>query len=132
MRKLTLILSLIFTVTLSSTSFGEWRKVIKSKKGNTYYVDFERIQKVDGYVYFWELHDFLKPLSNGSLSGSVYKQGDCKLFRFKTLSFVFYKEPMGRVIGDTPPVPKEHQFWKYPLPNNTNELTLKLVCALKK
>ena len=132
MRKLTLILSLIFTVTLSSTSFGEWRKVIKSKKGNTYYVDFERIQKVDGYVYFWELHDFLKPLSNGSLSGSVYKQGDCKLFRFKTLSFVFYKEPMGRVIGDTPPVPKEHQFWKYPPPNNTNELTLKLVCALKK
>ena len=132
MRKLTLILSLIFTVTISSNSFGEWRKVIKSNEGNTYYVDFERIQKVDGYVYFWELHDFLKPLSNGSLSGSVYKQGDCKLFRFKTLSFVFYKEPMGRVIGDTPPVPKEHQFWKYPPPNNTNELTLKLVCALKK
>ena len=124
MKKLTLILSLIFTVTLSSNSFGEWRKVIKSNEGNTYYVDFERIQKVDGYVYFWELHDFLKPLSNGSLSGSVYKQGDCKLFRFKTLSFVFYKEPMGRVIGDTPPVPKEHQFWKYPPPNNTNELPI--------
>ena len=126
------LIALTFSVMFSSTSSAGWKKVSENVSGDTYYVDFERIQKVDGYVYFWELHDFLKPLSNGSLSGSVYKQGDCELFRFKTLSFVFYKEPMGRVIGDTPPVPKEHQFWKYPPPNNTNELTLKLVCALKK
>jgi hypothetical protein len=49
-------------------------------EGNTHYVDFERIKKHDGYVYWWDLTDLLKPNEYGILSGKAYKQGDCKSF----------------------------------------------------
>ena len=57
MRKLILILSLIFTVTLSSPSYAEWTKVDEGVDGDTYYVDFKRIRQHDGFVYFWDLTD---------------------------------------------------------------------------
>ena len=133
MKTLLTIFTIVFTVMFSSNSFAGWTMLIEGRNnGNDYYVDYERIRKVDVYVYYWFLTDYGKRDEYGMFSAKEYHQVDCKLFRFKTLSFVFYKEPMGKVIGDTPPVPKEHQFWKYPPPNNTNELTLKLVCALKK
>ncbi len=95
--------------------------------GNTFYVDFERIRKHDGFVYWWELGDYLKPSPNGYLSGKVYKQGDCKLFRLKTLSGSFHKEPMGGGTGDSHS-PKNPE-WKYPPPNSSMETILKSVCS---
>ena len=38
-----------------------------------------------------DLLDRLKPTKNGRSSSKVYKQGDCKLFRFQYLSFSFHK-----------------------------------------
>jgi hypothetical protein len=29
--------------------------MVEDTEGNTFYVDFERIKKLDGYVYFWRL-----------------------------------------------------------------------------
>jgi len=86
MKKLILIL-LFSTVMFSSSSYAEWTKVNESVDGDTSYVDFERMRKHDGYVYWWELADYLKPTSTGTLSVKVYNQGDCKLFRYKILSF---------------------------------------------
>jgi len=60
MKKLILIL-LFSTVMFSSPSYAEWTKVNKDADGNTNYVDFERIRKHVGYVYYWELSDYLKP-----------------------------------------------------------------------
>ena len=98
-------------------------------RGNTFYVDFERIRKHDGYVYYWRMSDYLKPTINGHFSDKVYIQGDCKLFRLKYLSFSFHKEPMVGGTGDTPPIPKKHQSWKYPSPNSVNEIILESVCS---
>ena len=95
--------------------------------GNTFYVDFERIRKVDGYVYYWVLQDYLKPTKQGDLSGKSYYQGDCKLFRYKNLSYSFHKEPMGGGTGDVDNVPDKD--WKYPAPNTVNEVILKSVCS---
>ena len=98
MRKLTLILTtLIFSLMFSpSTSFAGWKKVdTNTETGDTFYVDFERIKKHDGYVYWWDLTDLLKPNEYGILSGKIYKQGDCKKFRYKWLSMSFHKESMG-------------------------------------
>ena len=54
MKKLTLIFTLLFsTVMFSSTSSAEWTEIGENVGRDTYYVDFERIRKVDGYVYFW-------------------------------------------------------------------------------
>jgi len=125
MKKLILIL-LFSTVMFSSSSYAEWTKMSENEFGDTFYVDFERIKKHDGYVYWWRLSDYLKPTSYGHLSGKVYNQGDCKLFRFKNLSYSFHKEPMGGGTGDTNNVPDKE--WTYPPPNTSGETILKQVC----
>ena len=97
MKKLLLIFTLLFSTLMFSTpSYGEWTKVSSTLNGaHTFYVDFDRIRKHGGYVFWWGLSDYLKPSPTGRLSGKIYNQGDCKLFRDKGLSFSFYKEPMG-------------------------------------
>ena len=110
----------------SFPSFAGWTKVSENVRGNTFYVDFERIRKHDGYVYFWRLRDYLKPDKYGDLSSKIYNQGDCKLFRYKDLSFSFHKEPMGMGKGQVvnPPV----EGWTYPPPNSVSEGILEDVC----
>ena len=84
MKKLILIALLIF----SSPSYAEWTEVVKSEKpspyedGNTYYVDFERVRKHDGYVFYWELVDLVKPSLEGYLSYRIYKKADCDVMGF--------------------------------------------------
>ena len=39
----------------SSNSFAEWVKVTRTVNGDTFYVDYERIRKHDGFVSFWML-----------------------------------------------------------------------------
>ena len=111
----------------STPSYAEWRKVGKNVNGDTYYVDFERIRKHGGYVYYWELVDLLEPNKYGTFSGKTYNQGDCKLFRFKRLSYSFHKEPMGEGTGDVSEPVNEH--WKYPSPESAIEEVLKRVCS---
>ena len=65
MKKLTLILTLLFsTVMFSSTSFADWTKVNEDVKRNTYNVDYERIKKVDENVYSWDLTDLWSIFDN--------------------------------------------------------------------
>ena len=126
MKSLLTILTLMFTVMFSSTSFAEWTKIGDNTSGNTIYVDFERIRKHDGYVYWWDLTDFLKPTEYGRLSAKRYSQGDCKLFRYKTLSFAFHDQPMGRDVGTS--FSPENPEWGYPSPDSAHEYILKSVC----
>ena len=39
--------------------------------GATFYVDFDRIRTNGGYVYYWELRDYLEPSMSGYLSAKV-------------------------------------------------------------
>ena len=128
MKTLLTIFPLVFTVMFSSTSFGGWTKVGEGVDGTTFYVDFARIRKHGGYVYYWDLFDYLKPKS-GSLSVKEYKQGDCKVFRYKSLSFSFHKEPMGDGTGEVAETPKSMQGWVYPSPKSIDEIVLKSVCS---
>lgn len=125
MKKLLIIPILLFTLMFSSTSYAEWTKVTENVMGVSFYVDFDRIRKHDGYVYYWRLFDYLKPSQYGDLSSKMYVQGDCKQFRYKRLSFSFHKEPMGGGIGETGTPPDD---WKYPPPNSAVEQILKSVC----
>ena len=132
-KHLTIIPILLFTLMFSSTSYAEWTGVSESVDGDNYYVDFDRIRKVDGYVYWLELGDYLKPTKTGRLSVIVYNQGDCKLhlfepnlYRYKNLSWSFHKEPMGGGVGDIDN--ESDKEWRYPHPNSTREAILKSVC----
>ena len=111
----------------STPSYAKWEKVTEGVDGVTFYVDFGRMRKHDGFVYWWELQDLIKPDEDGDLSYKNYRQGDCKLFRYKTLSFSYHKEPMGGGTGDVhEPVKKG---WKYPPPNSSIEAILKSICS---
>ena len=128
MKKLLLIFALLFSTALySSPVRAEWTQVSENEDGNTFYVDLERIRKHDGYVYYWELWDYLKPSETGMLSSKSYVQADCKQFRFKDLSFSSHKEPMGNGAAETDNTPDKD--WEYPSPNSSHELLLKLVCS---
>ena len=95
----------------------------------TTYVDFERIRKHGGYVYWWSLFDYLKPTKHGHFSTKTYKQGDCKLFRHKYLSFSYHTIPMGGGNGTVMEPKGEDGNWKYPPPNTSGETNLKSVCS---
>ena len=109
----------------SSSSYAEWTKVSENARG-TLYADYERIRKHDGYFYWWDLIDFVEPTSTGMQSTKVYKQGDCKLFRIKVLSYSFHNEPMGGGTGTRKNVPDKE--WNYPTPNSSGESVLQSVC----
>jgi hypothetical protein len=123
-----IIFTLLFsTLVFSSPSYADWTKVSRTVSGNNYYVDFDRIRKYDGYVYFWELDDYLKPLSGKYLSFKGYMQGDCKLFRHKELSSFYYTDSMG---NGTPFIPAAITLpWVYPPPSSVTESILNSVCS---
>ena len=124
--------TVLVLMVLSTPVFADWTKVGENVYGDTHYVDLVRIRKHGGYIYWWDLIDYLKPTKYGDLSSKVYRQGDCKLFRYKYLSFSFHKEPMGRGTGDVQEPVKQSQGWKYPPPNSSNETVLKSVCKYAK
>ena len=123
-----IIFTLLFsTLVFSSPSYADWTKEGTTVSGNTYYVDLDRIRKHDGYVYFWEMHDWLKPSPWGDLSARNYNQGDCKAFRTKTLSASYYTDSMG---NGTPSTSDSVQTeWHYPSPGSGIENTLQHVCS---
>ena len=125
MKTLLTIFTLTFTLMFSSTSFAGWTKVGKNVKGSIY-VDFERIRKVDSYVFYWQLGDFLEP-AEGFLSVTIYRKLDCKLFRYKSLSYSFHKEPMGKKPSET--VNPKNPEWEYPPPKSGNQIILNAVCS---
>ena len=110
----------------ASPAYADWKWVATNVGGTTAYVDFDRMRTNGGYVYFWQLVDFLKPDEFGYLSDKVYIQGDCEMFRYKYLSFSFYKQPMGEGSGNTDSTPDTE--WTYPSPNRVAETILKKVC----
>jgi hypothetical protein len=130
MKKLLLIFTLLLSTLMFSTpSYAEWTKVSSSVDGDTFYVDFDRIRKHDGYVFWWDLTDYLKLTKYGVLSNQMYKQGDCKVFRYKVLSFSFHKEPMGGGTGHVVEPGAKRKGWNYPPRNSSNETILKRVCS---
>ena len=127
MNRLTLICTLFLSAALfSSPSSAAWTEVADNLKGDIFYLDYDRIRKHGGYVYYWHLSDYLKPTKYGDLSTKIYSQGDCKLFRSKPLSYSFHDEPMGGGAGDVSNTPDEN--WTYPSPNSVNETLLTAVC----
>ncbi len=127
MKKLTLLLTLTLSMLFSSTAFAEWTKVTSSVSGDDFYVDFDRIRKHEGYVYYWTLSNYLEPSTYGDLSDEKYRKGDCKLFRDQILSSLVYKQAMGKGDGDGPYNPSSK--WVYPKPNSILEIVLQSVCS---
>ena len=115
-------ITLVVLLMTPYSSNADWVKVGKRDKGITYYVNFEKIKKNNGYVYWWQLID----KEYGDPSIKLYIQADCKKFRVKVMSVYSYKGPMGQggVSSSNPP-----KNWAYPRPNTPGENSLEDVCA---
>jgi hypothetical protein len=125
------LLTVLVLSLLSTPVFAEWTKVSENAD-STFYVDFDKIRKRGGYVYYWELGDYLKPNHKTrirELSAKIYFQGDCELFRLKVLSWSQHKEPMGEGTGVTES-PKNPE-WYYPVSSKDNTI-LKRICKYAK
>jgi hypothetical protein len=116
----TLTLSLMF----SAGSSAEWTYMGVSN-GNKWYLDFDRIRKSNGLVYYWEVVDLLEPF-NGLMSTKTYYKGDCETFREMQLSISAYELPMaeGNAKDTFTPEPR----WEYVRRGSTGEAKLKAVC----
>lgn len=130
MKKLLIITTFLSSLIMSSVAHAEWTKVAENKSGDIFYVDFERIKKRDGKVYYWELGNLLKPTKNGMKSGRIYVEAECGRFRYRWLNTMFYNGPMASgKISSSSNTPKKD--WNYPPPNSSAEDKLKAVCNHK-
>jgi hypothetical protein len=123
MKKLTI---LLFSIFISFNSYGEWTYVSETVDGSVYYIDKDKIKEHNDYVYNWVLGDYLKPTEYGDMSTKLYTQNDCGISRYKVLSFVYYKQPMGEGKGEpSNPINTE---WRYPSPDSVYEKLQEFVC----
>jgi len=128
MKKITLLLFIIFTFLFSTTSWGEWNYGSSDlKKSTDYYYDKDRIRKSGKYLYLWVLIDLRKKTNKyGNLSYTTYVELDCSVFRFKDLRFQSYNKSMGEgemKIDMTPP-----DEWNYIKPDSVMEIMYNKVC----
>jgi hypothetical protein len=126
MKKITLLLIIIFTFLFSTTSWGDWSYVSENMNGRKFYYDKDRVRKNGKYLYFWMMIDYIKPTSFGDLSHTKYVQLDCSIFRFKDLKITSYENSKGegKIIMDF--TPKDE--WEYPYPDSSLEVLFNKIC----
>ena len=79
-KKITLLLVIIFTFLFSNSIWGDWSYVVESNIGQKYYYDKDRVRESEKYIYFWLLIDFETPNEPGILSKTSYIEVDCLIF----------------------------------------------------
>ena len=117
----------LFVLFFSSSVVAEWKAFGTLEIGGKFYVHMDTVKMDSGYLYFWEMQDYNNvPNQFGDLSTQVYIMGDCKLNRIKTLSYIYYKEPMG--AGKREQEESVNKDWKYPAPDTIHLLLLSELC----
>ena len=124
MKKL---LILLFSILISFNSYGGWTEISQNSAGYTYYLDKDTIKKDAGYVYWWEMNSSPKLDDYGHRSSQIYRQGDCGVFRDKPMSYVYFRQSMGKGEFDYISTPEDPK-WFFPLPGSVSEIILNFVC----
>ena len=127
MKKLIILLVIIFSFLFSTTSWGDWNFVVEDVEGNKFYYDKDRVRKSGKYLYFWELGDYIKPSEDGDLSHTVYVQLDCSIFRYNNLKFQTYSNSMGEGELRFEHTPKDVK-WNYPEPDTIVGFLYNRIC----
>ena len=123
--KILITLTIIFLFQ-SFPSLGEWTKITRNTDKDVFYIDFDKIKKIDGHVYYWTLIDFSKMDQEGDLSEKNYRKVDCKNSRKSFLRRIFYNQSMGR--GQLTDYDEGLNKWTYVIPDSTDEFILNIVC----
>ena len=123
MKKL---LILLFSILISFNSYGEWTEITSNTKGNTYFINYDSINKHNGLVYYWEMGNNLLPTEGGTLSSQVYTVVECGINRYKHLSFTHFKQSMGN--GENYTSSPSNPKWQYQSPDSVKAFVLEIVC----
>ena len=125
MKKLFFLIISIALIFCNSV-FADWKKFGDTTDGE-YFVEIDTVQKESGYIFFWKMNDYSKPiLDTNFYSVKVYIKGDCKIKKIKTLTYVFYTGRKG--TGDSEQQESENKNWKYPVPESVDYSLLKDLC----
>ena len=123
MKKL---LILLFSLLVSFNSYGEWKEIAEgAKSSDITYVDINSIRERNGYVYWWEMVDYLKPSKFGHMSDKSYGYVDCNSMSYQYLQMTFYKHSKG--LGETETITPT-SGWHYAPPDSTAGKLLDYVC----
>ena len=118
---------ILFTTLLLFSINGfafNWKKVVASTVGDSYYVDIDNIKKHKGLVYYWSMVDYLEP-QDGTNSYIAKFKVNCVEEKRTWLSFTTYSQPMGKGRINTDITPNEIQ---YPKPNSVGYDLMRFVC----
>ena len=126
MKKITILLVIIFTFLFSTTSWGEWSYVDTTEDGSRYYYDKDGLRKGGKFLYFWELVDYIKPEKDGTFSITRYTELDCSTFRYKILKSLVHNKSMGEGKETEKWTPTWE--WYSVKPNTSKEFMLNKVC----
>ena len=122
---------LFSSILFSSYSFGDWKLIITSNKGNEFYVDLSTLKKYGSNTFVWKLNNYLKPNPGGYLSDVSYVECDCNVFRLKDLQIIFHKKHFGKgesLSIDFSKVSKKYSDWRYPPPKSVSRIVLDYIC----
>ena len=112
-RHLTLLLGIALSLLISLPLRADWVAISETADGNRFYVDLERIRSAGETKFSWVLIDYLKPDSDGYWSGKIYQEVDCRVFRFRGLSYSFHKQQMGKDTGEDYTPDPSQVSWEY-------------------
>ena len=122
MKKLLL---LLFSILMSFSSYAEWVEMAYDPEDNIWYVERDSVIEKDGYIYWTEMVNWIKP-NSGYKSTQGERQGDCENNRSKTLSITHFKEAMGN--GETEVNTKDNPKWQDESSGSVAEIILNNLC----
>ena len=134
MRQSVLALAVFVSLMIpAKPSFAEWIEIVGNIEGTTFYID-TKIRNHDGYIYYWELVDRLKPHKKwGYLSYKNYNEADCVRFKYRELLQSFHNQPMGRGEPSSGSGPIMESIWGWRQPSGSPfEDILEKACDMAK
>ena len=131
MRELASLISALLFILYPSTSFAEWIKFGEGDTdGNSRYIESKSIEKQNGYVYYWQLEDYLKRDRFGDLSNISREEVDCNFpKKVRTISVSFFSQKMG--AGPISESFTKTSNWMTPSPGTKLIYLLDKLCKLK-
>ena len=126
MKKLLLVL---FLVMISFNSYAEWSLVARSTDKIEYYIDFDRVSKNNGYVYYWVLSNFPSPpYAKGKSSLELYEVNCSPPIKERRKAYYFYNSTMGKKGTRSPVFDTSTGPWEYSVPGSVQERLIEAVC----
>lgn len=128
MKKLGLIILIITTLTFSSTSYAEWKEVVRNESGSVFYINEKTIKNGVNTKYFYILVDYATPNSWGDLSAKAYIELNCSNMMSRHIILDFFRYPLGEGDPTEGSGQVDNPEWKYYEPDSAYGVLNKFVC----